>query len=429
MKYRITEEQYKRIFLGEEENIFYNPNNSNGKNLDALWEKIFEKQKELNDYIFDEIDDFTRAKANLVDGVLGNALKNTNRDDNLLQIPKVMMDAGNDKLPQNVLVINITSSLTCPSFYMGLCKVKNATCYAQQFETRLWHNTGSKNMKSELMNTELLRRYQKGDKNPMKEYFSLVEMYINIGNAAATNIRRNMIESLRKRGIEPNEQQLETIKMLSEACKITDIRLNEVGDFPCQLSVNLWSKFAKKLGKKYGIKVHAYTARGLDFSNTPENFSIMPSRTGINIGDEPYREYKIISDEDYDSLEGGDSIGKDRQPILGTDNDGKKFYKCPCTSDKSECGLCGVCMNKNKTGEPYTIYVKQHGKRGAKGLSQLYTSDEISGIMNMYKSLGWTGDKENGAIDARPGLQKTKDLDAAIIARREKNPNINTKKD
>lgn len=421
MRYNITSEQYRRIFLGEEENRFYSPRNANGVNLETLWKKIFEKQKELNDEIFNNIDEFTKEKANVFGSVLGKRLDDTGRDSNLLEIPHVMMDAGNDKLPQNILVINITSSLTCPSFYMGMCQVKNATCYAQQFETRLWHLAGVKNVRSDLMNTELLRRYQKGDKSPMKKYFSLVEMYINVGNAAAENIKDEMIESLRKRGIEPNKQHIETFELLASACKITDIRLNEVGDFPCQLSVDLWSKFAKKVGKKYGINVHAYTARGLDFSNTPENFSIMPSRPDIDIGNEPYREYLIVSDNKYDSLEGGNKLDKDGQPILGTDSNGKRFYKCPCSSEESKCGLCGVCMRKNNTGESYTIYVKKHGKRGAKGLSQLYTSDEISPVMKQYKDLGWTTEKENNKMSERPTLQATKELDNNITAYRNRN--------
>ena len=110
------------------------------------------------------------------------------------------------------------------------------------------------------------------------------------------------------------------VRDISEEPKITDIRLNEAGDFPCQLAVDLWCKFAKKVGNKYGIKVHAYTARNLDFSKRPDNFSVLPSHEGINIGEEPKRRFHAVNDVLYDSLKGGNTIDENFQPILGIHN-------------------------------------------------------------------------------------------------------------
>ena len=55
IKVNITESQYKKNILSEEENPYYAPSRSNGKNLDMLWQKIFQKQKELNDEIFNDL--------------------------------------------------------------------------------------------------------------------------------------------------------------------------------------------------------------------------------------------------------------------------------------------------------------------------------------------------------------------------------------
>jgi len=419
MKIKLTEKQYDRVIVNEDANKFYSKRNINGDNLKVLWERIEEKQKELNDMVFSEIDELTKKKAETLDLTLGNALRKTNRDDNLMQVPKVITTAGNSKLPQSTLIINITSAIACPSFYLGTCCIKNATCYAQQDENRLWHNVANKNARTDLMNTELLRKYQKGNKAPMKKYFSLIEMYINIGNAAAKNLYNEYIRIYNDAGTSPTEQDLKVFKRLSDAFKIKEIRLNESGDFPCQLSINLWSKFARKVGRKYGIGVHAYTARYLDFSNTPENFSIMPSHEDINIGNEPYRTYTVVTDKHYDSLTGGTKLDDNKQPILGETEDGTKYYKCPCSKEESRCSLCNVCMHKNKTGVPYTIFVRKHGKKNASGLRMLFTSDEMKGVIDMHNKLGWTSEPEKKLSAERQGLDKTKKLDSKIIARRQ----------
>ena len=58
----------------------------------------------------------------------------------------------------------------------------------------------------------------------------------------------------------------------------------------------------KSFGKKYGISVHSYTARALDFSNRPSNFSVMPSNDKVNIGDEPMRRFLVVTDETFDKI-------------------------------------------------------------------------------------------------------------------------------
>lgn len=379
IKVNINEGQYRKLVLKEDENPYYNDKRVDGDNLRQLWDAIKRKQEQLYQETFSDIDELTKAKAEMM-GM------------EKLDVPKVIALAGNAKVPANVLMINITSALACPSYYLGLCTIKNGACYAQRGENQ-YPNSRNRNMQNDLMNTELLRKYQKGDKKPMRDYFSLVEMYIQIGNAAAKNIYNKTIDSLIRRGKQITPQVEDTIRAISEEYKITDIRLNEAGDFPCQLSVDLWSKFAKKVGTKYGINVHAYTARNLDFSNRPSNFSVLPSHEGINIGKEPKRRFHAVNDSLYDSLQGGNTVDENYQPILGERN-GKKFYKCPCGEGEPHCDMCRVCFNRNKTGESYTIFVRYHGLTAANGLKHLFKKEEIDKTIQLAIQNGWVSPQE-----------------------------------
>lgn len=394
VKVNIEEEQYRKILLKEDKNPYYHERKADGDNLRQLWDAIKKKQKQLYQETFNDLDELTMAKAEM----MGN---------DKLGIPKVIALAGNAKVPANVLMINITSALACPSYYLGLCTIKNGACYAQRGENQ-YPNSRNRSMQSDLMNTELLRKYQKGNKKPMRDYFSLVEMYIQIGNAASKNVYAKTIESLRRRGKEITPQVEETVRDISEEYKITDIRLNEAGDFPCQLSVDLWVKFAKKIGSKYGINVHAYTARNLDFSNRPSNFSVLPSHEGINIGKEPNRRFHAVNDNLYDSLKGGDTVDENHQPILG-DRNGKKFYKCPCGEGEPHCDMCRVCFNRNRTGVPYTIFVRYHGLTAANGLKYLFKKDEIDKTIQIAIEKGWVTPQE---AESYYSPKNVKNLDA-----------------
>ena len=387
----ITEQQLNRLFLmNEEESPWYEPNNAKkGTNLKTLWGKIKEKQQQLFDETFNDIDELTRKKANLFGS-------------QHLKVPRVIAIAGNSKLPENVLMVNITAAVACPSYFMGMCQIEHGACYAMRDENQ-YDGARYRSFNTDLLNTELLRKYQKGNKKPMRDYFRLIEMYINIANAAAKNYYRDAIQKIMMAngGEEPSREEMLTIMKMADAIKIKQIRLNERGDFPCQLSVDLWSDFANKLGKKYGIQVNAYTARDLDFSNVSDNMAIMPSRQDINIGDEPYRKFKAVTDEFYDKLIGGNKVRKDGQPVLGKRENGELFYKCPCTSLKSTCNICQVCFNKNKTGVPYTIYVRYHGLKNANGMKNLFTNDEMKEIMDKYQDENWTSERENNMRQSR----------------------------
>ena len=388
MKVNITANQYNNLIISEAENFAYNRNNANEPNLKAIWSAIDRKQKILQDEVFGELSekiyDITVEKAKSM-------------GEEFMEVPKNICNAGNDKLPSSVLIINMSSSLMCPSYYLGICTITNGACYAQRAENQYSAKDKSSVLtnrwKTDLMHTQMLQQYQHGNKKPMKDYFNLIETYIQLGNAYSENLYKKEYQKMQMRlGRELTPEEKNFLRLQQSENKITDIRLNETGDFQCQLAVNLWGKFADKIKKKYGINTHAYTARNLDFSNVSKSIAINPSHEGINLGDAEPRMFKAVGDKFYDSLEGGDQV-KNRQPVLGMVN-GKYFYKCPCSRGETHCDMCGVCFDKNKTGKPYTIYVKYHGLVAANGFKNLFKKDEVEKVIEKLHENGWITEKE-----------------------------------
>ena len=388
MKVNITANQYNNLIISEAENFAYNRNNANEPNLKAIWSAIDRKQKILQDEVFGELSekiyDITVEKAKSM-------------GEEFMEVPKNICSAGNDKLPSSVLIINMSSSLMCPSYYLGICTITNGACYAQRAENQYSAKDKSSVLtnrwKTDLMHTQMLQQYQHGNKKPMKDYFNLIEIYIQLGNAYSENLYKKEYKKMQMRlGRELTPEEKNFLRIQQSENKITDIRLNETGDFQCQLAVNLWGKFADKIKKKYGINTHAYTARNLDFSNVSKSIAINPSHEGINLGDAKPRMFKAVGDKFYNSLEGGDKV-ENRQPVLGVVN-GKYFYKCPCSRGETHCDMCGVCFDKNKTGKPYTIYVKYHGLVAANGFKNLFKKDEIEKVIEKLHENGWITEKE-----------------------------------
>ena len=388
MKVNITANQYNNLIISEAENVAYNRNNANEPNLKAIWDAIDRKQKILQNEVFGELSekiyDITVEKAKSM-------------GEEFMEVPKNICNAGNDKLPSSVLIINMSSSLMCPSYYLGICTITNGACYAQRAENQYSAKDKSSVLtnrwKTDLMHTQMLQQYQHGNKKPMKDYFNLIETYIQLGNAYSENLYKKEYQKMQMRlGRELTPEEKNFLRIQQSENKITDIRINETGDFQCQLAVNLWGKFADKIKKKYGINTHAYTARNLDFSNVSKSMAINPSHEGINLGNAEPRMFKAVGDKFYDNLEGGDQV-KNRQPVLGVVN-GKYFYKCPCSRGETHCDMCGVCFDKNKTGKPYTIYVKYHGLVAANGFKNLFKKDEVENVIEKLHENGWITEEE-----------------------------------
>lgn len=384
---RVLLEAKADAIINEEDNPAYVHTKAKAKqknSIGQLWRAIERKQEELQGMVF---------------GELGNALtditaeKAKSMGSEHVRVPNTICNAGNSKLPPSVLIINMSSSLMCPSFYLGICTITDGRCYAQQSENQHSNSVLPNRWQTDLMHTQMLQQYKSGNKNPMKKYFGLVEMYIQLGNAYATKLARAAIKKLEReeKRVLSKEERAE-IDSSFDRYRISDIRLNETGDFHCQLAVDLWSKFADKIKRKYGINTHAYTARNLDFSDASKHMSINASHSGINMGDEPERRFRAVPEDFYNSLTEGTEV-KDRQPILGY-NGHVFFYKCPCGNDESMCDRCGVCFDRNRTGRPYTIFVKYHGMKKANGLKHLFTKREVEGVMDKLYKNGWVTDDE-----------------------------------
>lgn len=413
MKVILNEKQLNRLFLSEAPNVAFNRSKTNGDNMKAIWAEIERKQKILQANVFGDLSeklyDITMEKAK----VMGNEH---------LRIPDTICNAGNSKLPENVLIINMSSSLMCPSYYLGICTIKDGACYAQKGENQHTNNVLPNRWQTDLMHTQMLQQYKKGNKTPMKEYFRIIEMYIQLANAYSTNLYKKELERMtekyrRQYGRDLTKEEKELLKVQQDNCKITDVRLNETGDFQCQLAVNLWANFAKKIKKKYGISTHAYTARNLDFSEASKYMAINPSHKGINLGNSLERMFKAIDDKTYKSLEWC-KVGYDRQPELKTDKRGILYYKCPCGDNETYCDRCGVCFEPNKTGKPYTIYVKYHGLTAANGLKALFKKEEISNVIEKLYTNGWITDEEYQSYNSEANQKKLDKMSKNITALR-----------
>lgn len=403
----INEDQLNRLLLNEEDNEAYTRHQDMPDNLKKIWAVIAEKQKKLEEALYgslsEKIYDITQEKIN----AMGGKYK---------RLPSIMFKAGNDKLPKSVLFVNMSSSLMCPSYFLGLCNITKGQCYAQSAENRHTNTVLPIRWKTDIMYTQMLQQYQHGNKDPMKQYFNLVETYIQLGNAYSKNIIRQQAQKMVKKFGRPlKEWEKEFLNIQWNEYRITDVRLNETGDFHCQLAVDLWDKFAGKIKRKYGINTHAYTSRLLDFSNV-KNMAVNTSRTDANTGDNPKRIFKAVSDEVYESLNGGDEV-VNRQPVLGY-NGSKWFYKCPCTEGNSACEDCGVCFDRNKTGKPYTIYVRYHGVKNANGLKNLFTTTEVENVIKGMERNGWISDEENKVFNKRGVKKSLKDYDKGVLNKR-----------
>lgn len=378
--------------INEDHNVAFNRANAN-EGMKKIWQVIDKKQKHLYDIVFGELSD-------KLDELTIEKMKLMGKEH--LSIPNVICKAGNEKLPEGVLIVNMSSSLMCPSFYLGLCKIKKGACYAQRAENQYTNTVLPQRFQTDLMHTQMLRQYQNGNKKPMNEYFRIIELYIQLANKYASDECKKVIKYLEAKRRKPLTQAERDVIMYEHSKnKITDVRLNETGDFHCQLAVDLWAKFAQKIKRKYGINTHAYTARNLDFTNASQHISMNYSHSGIydNEFQKP-RYFQVIQNKEFESLPNV-KLDENGQPILKYTHKGKKYYKCPCSDTESKCDLCGVCFRKNETGQEYTIFVKLHGQKYATGLKNGFTIKEVKPVVDMYNKLGWKSENENGDTNSK----------------------------
>ncbi len=157
---------------------------------------------------------------------------------------------GNRKLPEETLIVNITSAIHCPSDNLGLCHCSKV-CYAKKCE-RIYKAYLNKNL--------------------------LVESYMYLWNEA--ELRAMLL-----------------CYIYNAPVKIKYVRLNEAGDFPNQDSIKRWTNIATWLWRNLGIKTYCYTCReDLDFSNA--GFIVNASTANIPA----YRHFLCVDHNTFDNL-------------------------------------------------------------------------------------------------------------------------------
>lgn len=387
--------------LNEEDNIAYDSRKQPTPELKKLWDVINKLQSELQDKLYltnEKLSELTQNKLNV--------MKKQFPDEEFLLVPKMLVYAGNAKLPPNILVVNLSAALYCPSYHGKLCPINQPgttiSCYAQNSENFHWNSTIPHHYRTDLMYTEMLSQYENGNKELFEIYFKLIENYIQISHLYSDYLYQKCVEEAEKQihGKIPNSFK-KAYKLLHDKWRVTEVRLNESGDFPNQLALDLWSDFAKYLKEKYNINTHTYTARRLNFSNAMDNIHINFSNDdeNINTGNHKRHVYKAIKKSIYNKLPSTD-LEEYAQPILGvTQNaNGKKikYYKCPYYYKNLDCNQCGVCIRDPKDitkDEDFIIYVPIHG-RTAKGLRYSVPVNDMRDIIKLQQDLNWYNDTE-----------------------------------
>ena len=277
----------------------------------AGWSKkvIDDKQSKLTQSIQQKYMDKTGRDTPVIPGkelgrIGGDKLKSELMKNGMkVEIVNKTFAFGNSKVPENTLIINLTSAWNCPAALNGECGF-GKNCYGM----------GGESFKRELQKRNLRNQHTLSLLS-VRQLLDLLETYI--------------------------EQAPVRIKY---------IRISEEGDFQDQETVDFCDKMAGHLKAKYGIHTTAYTHRILDYSGL-KNITINASSYRIKSGD---RYFIPVSPEDWEKIpEGLDLSGKDI-PMVSAENKTVKVdtthgtFRCPC-----DCRTCGFCYRtKKENGEP-----------------------------------------------------------------------------
>lgn len=335
-----------------------------------------------------------------------------------MELPSVSL--GNKKV-KNAMIINFTSAFRCPAW--DDCLVKHA-CYARSGE--MMHT----NVKMANDRRNLMWLSAAGDEKLMKMVHSYLMATLVSWDKALKYIKKNATEddlsqigelvgfqltSQRKIGKAVDELSKlwchELVKVpivkeaLIEARRVTDVRINENGDFINQPMLEEFDKYIAGEFMLIGVTCAAYSCRNLQFGKI-EHIIVNASRTAMKNYDDEYnkndetgaiqRYFVAVPGEMYDAFEdtfGSLTVGSDTVGSLGqlrrpmplydvlTDKEGKDsygeikayYYKCPCarkdfrTTSNGEftvnCYNCHMCYEK-PSGQDYKkmfVFVKAHG--------------------------------------------------------------------
>ena len=231
-------------------------------------------------------------------GVVSKSMKDKLKDGMELELKGKSFSYGNKKVPEDIMIINLTSAWNCPAAKAGECPFTEV-CYARDEEGNA---AIGKNLQLRNLRNQHMYKYLSG-----REILKLIETYIE-----------------------------------QAPVRIRYIRISEDGDFPDQQTLDFCDKLAGHIKAKYGIQTAAYTHRQLNYSGV-KNIIINASDYRI----QGATRYFICTDsESWNNLPDGMSYD-DNMQVPGVDTSNGVF-KCKC-----DCRKCYFCYRtKEENGEP-----------------------------------------------------------------------------
>lgn len=291
-----------------------------------------------------------------------------------IDIPKETFVLGNHKLSDTTLIVNFTSAMRCPAWNECLLK---EVCYARDSEKGSHANQRDANTKKNLM-------WEAGHRDPeiLKQIFVLLRLFVIDYGKAIKEVnslgKKYTVDELSQYHLSDLDEAVREI--LGRYKRVTDIRLNENGDFIGQWLLDAIDSEAGDF-LTIGVNTSAYTCRniGMDYSKV-QNLIINCSNKAIK-GESIQRYFLAVDDTMYrafDETYGGpnnslvyDADGKiavNPQPLYKNGvPTGDYYYKCPCgrikgEQDKVDCYRCRLCYTKNDNIDAtYYVLVNCHG--------------------------------------------------------------------
>jgi hypothetical protein len=298
---------------------------------------------------------------------------------------------GNQKVV-NTMIINFTSAFRCPAW--NECLVKHA-CYARAGEGKNFENIKSSNDKKNLMwlaadkDEQLLSYIYSYIKSYIFAWGKIQKELINIDQKYANDEEiKNLID---REFSSLNENEINVIKANK---RVSDIRLNENGDFINQTLLESFDEMAKDF-KICGVNTSAYSCRNLNFDKI-KNIVINASR-GEMKGSAIARYFYALPKKMYDAFpdtyngmnikDTFNAIERTPKPLYKIDFNTKQetptnnlYYKCPCgradfsiegkeDNPKINCYQCHLCYEApddeikrilGNNGKLF-VFVKAHG--------------------------------------------------------------------
>lgn len=265
---------------------------------------------------------------------------------------------GNEKV-KGALMINFTSAFRCPAW--NECIVKHA-CYARAGEGTYYDNQKTSNDKKHLMWEAC-----QGDPELTSYVYEMLKAYVvNWGEVAKQGgFNDEQIDELISKNFSEIDPSI--LEVIKKCVRVTDIRLNENGDFIGQWLLDEFDRFAGDF-KLIGVNTAAYSCRNLNFKGI-KNIVINASRMTME-GDAIVRYFYAIPEVMYNAFEDTyeskdivndyNAVHRVPKPLFNAKGqpNGSFYYKCPCS--REDFTINGVSSTKGKGGKVHVNCYQCH---------------------------------------------------------------------